>query len=239
MLVIPAIDIIDEKIVRLTEGDYTSSKVYTGSPVKQAEYYSRLGFSRIHIIDLIGSKDGRITTAEIIKAILYSTDLEIEFGGGVRSEKDVELLIQLGIQKIIVGSLPLSNWELFKRIVDKYSPERFVIAADSLNNRIRYKGWTEDSGMDLFEFIRKCSELGLEEFLCTDISKDGKNEGPSFLLYTDLVNEFPDKKIIASGGIRGIEDIQKLENYGLFGAVVGKAIYEGKLTEEELKKIAG
>ncbi len=239
MLVIPAIDIIDSKVVRLSEGKYDSKKIYGDTPIRQAEYFFKLGFSRIHIIDLIGSKEGKVNISDILKSIISTLDVDIQFGGGIRSEEDVEFIHSLGVEKIILGSLPLNDWKLFEKLVASYGPDKFILAADSQNGEIKYKGWTEGSGLNVFDYIEKCAKLGVEEFLCTDISKDGKNEGPSFMLYTDLTINFPTLKIIASGGIRNVEDLKKLEKLGMYAAVVGKAIYEGNIKETELKKIAG
>lgn len=238
MLVIPAIDIIDSKVVRLSEGKYESKKIYGNTPIRQAEYFSKLGFSRIHIIDLLGSKDGRVNISDILKSIIFTLDVDIQFGGGIRTGEDVEFLHTLGVDKIILGSLPLNDWKLFEELVASFGADKFIIAADSQNGEIKYKGWTEGSGLNVFDYIEKCAKLGVEEFLCTDINKDGKNEGPSFMLYTDLTLSFPALKIIASGGIRNAEDIRKLDKMGLYAAVVGKAIYEGNINETELKKIA-
>lgn len=238
MLVIPAIDIIDRKVVRLSEGKFDSLKVYGNTPIKQAEYFAKLGFTRVHIVDLIGSRDGKFNISDILKSIMFTLNVDVQFGGGVRNEEDVEFLHSLQVNKIILGSLPLTDWDLFVKLVDIYGADKFIVAADSLEGEIKIKGWTQNSGMNIFDYIEKCAAVGIEEFLCTDITKDGKNSGPSFALYTDLVLNFPNLKILASGGIRNIADIRKLDKLGLYGAVVGKAIYEGNFTEKELKEIA-
>jgi phosphoribosylformimino-5-aminoimidazole carboxamide ribotide isomerase len=238
MLVIPAIDIIDNKVVRLSEGKYETKKIYGDSPTEQAAYFKGLGFKRIHIIDLIGSKDGNLNVKDILKIISSGLKMEIQFGGGIRTYEDAAGLLSLGVNKLILGSLPLNDWRLFELLLEQFGTEKFIIAADSQNGEIKYKGWTENSGINLFEYIEKCARLGIDEFLCTDISLDGMNMGPAFDLYGKLIEQFEGLNLIASGGLRNLSDIEKLDKIGAYAAVVGKAIYEGNIKEEELKKIA-
>jgi phosphoribosylformimino-5-aminoimidazole carboxamide ribotide isomerase len=238
MLVIPAIDIIDGKVVRLSKGAYDSVVNYSKTPSEQAKIYSELGFEWLHIVDLSGSKEGKINTLEIIDDIKNSTNLKIEFGGGIRSKEDAVLLKDHGVEGIIIGSLAISNKKEFESILDHIKSSQIIIAADVLDYKIRIKGWTEDSMVHLFDHIEYCSKLGIEDFLCTDISVDGMLTGPNIILYEEILNKYPAIKLTASGGVSSIEDILKLREMPIRGAVVGKAIYENKINLEELSKFA-
>lgn len=236
MLIIPAIDIIDNSVVRLSKGKYEDVTKYSRSPLEQAELYNELGFEWLHCIDLMGSKDGEINVAEIIKQIKSETDLKIEFGGGIRLAKDVAELIELGVDRVIIGSMSVKNKSELEKSVDEVSPGRIVIAADILNENIQVKGWTENSGVRISDHIRYCSSLGINTYLVTDIDKDGLLAGPSTDLYAKLLDKFTDIELIASGGVSSMNDLKVLEDLGCNAAVVGKAIYENKIDMEELVK---
>jgi phosphoribosylformimino-5-aminoimidazole carboxamide ribotide isomerase len=238
MLIIPAIDNIDGKVVRLSKGSFDSVVQYSKSPLEQAKSYNDYGFEWIHIVDLSGSKEGKINTAEIIEEIKSSTKLKIEFGGGIRSKSDVLRLNETGVDGIIIGSLSISDRKEFESIFEDIEPKKIIIAADVLNYKIRIKGWTEDSMVHLFDHIEYCSKLGIKDFLCTDISVDGMLTGPNFELYKETIAKYPSIKLTASGGISGINDILELKKLPIRGTVVGKAIYENKINLKELSELA-
>lgn len=238
MLVIPAIDIIDGKVVRLSKGEYNSVVSYDNSPIEQAKIFDDLGFKWLHVVDLSGSKDGNINTKKIIEDIKNQTNLKLEFGGGIRSKSDVISLNNLGVDGIIIGSLSVTNKTEFESIFEKVDSNKIIIAADVLDYTIRIKGWTEDSNIHLFEHIDYCSKFGVQNYLCTDIAVDGMLSGPSFKLYEETIKSYPSIKLTASGGVSNIDDIIKLKKCPYRGVVVGKAIYENKIDLKELAKIA-
>jgi phosphoribosylformimino-5-aminoimidazole carboxamide ribotide isomerase len=226
MLVIPAIDIISNKAVRLTKGDFNSVKQYPDDPLQLVRQFHTAGFKRIHIVDLDASKTGSFTCLELLRKIKNEYEIEIQFGGGVRSEDDVKLLIKVGVDYIILGSVTVKN-EI-----------EFIFAADVLNNEIKIGGWTESTDITIDEYIEKWQKEKIKSFLCTDISKDGMLQGPSFNLYKELMNKYPGVDLIASGGVSQFNDLVKLKKLGLKYAVVGKAFYENKITLEELSQFA-
>lgn len=238
MLIIPAIDIIGGRVVRLKKGDYTSQREYSLTPLEQSGIFYENGFNRIHIVDLIGSKEGKISVLDIIKEIKTKYPVAIQFGGGIRYMEDAIKAIEAGIEKIIVGSISVTNRNEFEKIINLFTPERIIVSADVLKDEIMIKGWKERAGVSIYRHLEYCTFLGLNEFLCTDISKDGMLAGPSFELYSSLQERFPDCKFIASGGISSIQDLKKLKEMNLYAAVTGKAIYENKIDLKELKEIA-
>lgn len=236
MLIIPAIDIIDNSVVRLSKGKYEDVTRYSQTPLEQALQYDELGFEWLHCIDLMGSKEGKINIAGLIREIKAQTNLKIEFGGGIRSAEDVVKLIEKGVDRVIIGSMSIKNQSDFESAVNKVTPERIVIAADVLNFIIQIKGWTEDSGVRITDHITYCRSLGISTYLVTDIDKDGLLAGPSTDLYINLLNEFPDIDLIASGGVSSMKDIKGLAGINCYAAVVGKAIYENKIDLKELAR---
>lgn len=238
MLIIPAIDIIDGKIVRLSKGKYDSVVSYNKTPLEQAKIYNDLGFEWLHVVDLSGSKDGKINTIKIIEEIKTQTNLKLEFGGGIRSKKDVVLLNDLGVDGIIIGSLSVTDKEDFESIFPDVEPDKIIIAADVLDYNIRIKGWTENSNIHLFDHIEYCSNLGIKNYLCTDIAVDGMLTGPNYDLYKKTIEKYPKIKLTASGGVSNINDIIVLKDLPVRGVVVGKAIYENKINLEELADLA-
>lgn len=236
MLVIPAIDILNNKVVRLKKGDYNQVTEYSDSPVKQAQIFKEIGFGLIHVINLTGSRDGKFSINDLLKIIKNEIQIQIQFGGGIRSIDDVESLFEIGIDKIILGSLSITNKPEIENITSFYDPKKIIIAADVLNDLIRVKGWTENSGIKLIDHIKYCCDLGIQEYLCTDISRDGVMKGPNIELYKNLQKEFPGIKLIVSGGIRNLSDIKILNSHNFHAAVVGKAIYENKINLKELKQ---
>ena len=234
MLIIPAIDIYENKVVRLRKGNFEDISYYGFTPLKMSQKYEEHGFRVIHIVDLLGSKTGSFTILNTIEEIKEKTKLEIEFGGGIRSIKSVEELISAGVDKVIIGSLSVKNKKEFELIVDKYSDDKIIIAIDAENEKVKVSGWTEETGVTVSEHINYSMSLGIKRFLCTDISKDGMLRGSNRELYKKLIKDFPSIELIASGGVKDITEIKELNNFGLWGAVVGKAIYEGKINLKEL-----
>ncbi|MCB0732566.1 MAG: 1-(5-phosphoribosyl)-5-[(5-phosphoribosylamino)methylideneamino]imidazole-4-carboxamide isomerase [Ignavibacteriae bacterium] len=238
MLKIPAIDVMDGKIVRLSKGEYDSVVKYDNSPLEQAKIYDNLGFEWLHMVDLSGSKNGKINTQHIVEEIKSNTNLKIEFGGGIRSKKDVVNLNDIGVDGIIIGSLSVTNKKEFESIFSDVNPNKIIIAADVLDYNVRIKGWTEDSNIHLFDHIEYCSNLGIDNYLCTDIAVDGMLTGPSYNLYTSVLEKYPNVKLTASGGVSCMHDVIQLTHLPLRGVVIGKAIYENKINIEELVKLA-
>ena len=238
MLIIPAIDIMDGKVVRLSKGEYNSVVSYDKSPIEQAKIYDSLGFEWLHVVDLSGSKDDNINTKKIIEDIKTQTNLKLEFGGGIRSKHDVVSLNNLGVDGIIIGSLSVTNKDEFKSIFSDVEPDKIIIAADVSEYQIRIKGWTENSNVHLFDHIEFCSNLGINNFLCTDIAVDGMLTGPSLNLYKETIAKYPNIRLTASGGVSSLHDIIQLSEHPIRGVVVGKAIYENKINLEELAKVA-
>ena len=238
MLIIPAIDIMDSKVVRLTKGDYGNKKEYAVSPVEQAGIFFENGFSHLHIVDLSGSKDGSASVLHLIELIKKRCNVTIQLGGGIRKYIDVVKANNCGADKIIIGSLALTDPKEFEKIISSFPIEKIIIAADSLNNEIMIRGWTESSGVNIYKHIEYCSQLGLNDFLCTDIGKDGMLQGVSIDLYANILKKYPHINLIASGGISCLQDIQELKSLGIYAVVVGKAYYENKIGIKELKYIA-
>ena len=238
MIIIPAIDIYENKTVRLKKGKFDDITYYPVSPVQQAEIYVKNGFHRIHIVDLAGSVQGVITVEDILRSIKSGLDVEVEFGGGIRDRAGVEKLFSLGIDRIIIGSLSIKNKPVFEAIIKEFGPEQFIISVDVLDKMVAVHGWTETTSLSLSEHIQYCLSLGLQQFLCTDISKDGMLTGTNTELYAQVMHEFPGIELIASGGIKDLVDIRKLQSMKMYATVVGKAIYENKFTIEELASIA-
>ena len=234
MLIIPAIDILDGKVVRLMKGDFATAKSYSEHPLDQAKVYNDYSFEQVHIVDLSGSKEGKISTIKIIEEIKQKTKLKIEFGGGIRSIHDASYLLSIGVDQIVIGSLPFVNRLEFERVVQIVSPDKIIIAADTKRGEIVMKGWSENSALEISVYITQCIGYGLNNFLITDIDKDGMLEGPNFRLYQNLKDIFPDIFIIASGGISNMNDLIRLDELKCSAAIVGKAIYENKISLKEL-----
>lgn len=237
MLVIPAIDIYKNKTARLFKGKFDEAKFYDNSPLEYAKIFSENNFKLIHIVDLEASVNGIISTKEIIKQIKNETSLKIQFGGGIKKLETAKELIDLGVDKIVIGSISISNKDEFEKIVNEIEIEKIIVATDSKDKKILIKGWLEESKIELEQHVNYCSSLGIKYFLTTDITKDGTLTGPNFNLYQDLIKNFPSLNFIASGGISNIDDVIKLNETNLYATVVGKAIYENKINLKELSKI--
>lgn len=231
---IPAIDIINGQCVRLTKGDYDQKTVYRDSPAEVAREFEELGFKRLHVVDLDGAKSKHIVNTEVLQAITKTTRLRVDFGGGIKTDKDIETAFENGAEMVTVGSIAVTHPERFIAWLQKYGAERLILGADVRNGKISINGWKEDSTEDLLPFLKKYIEAGVKNVLCTEISKDGTLQGPAIELYRSVMKEYPDLHLIASGGVSSIEDIQALNEAGIPAVVFGKAIYEGKINLKEL-----
>lgn len=231
---IPAIDIIDGKCVRLTKGDYDQKTIYNEDPVSQAIEFQRLGFRRLHIVDLDGAKSKHIVNDAVLKAITQATDLTVDFGGGIKSEADIEKAFVAGAHMVTIGSVAVTEPETFLGWLSKYGTDRIILGADVRNGMVSINGWKEDSSEALLPFLEKYINAGVRNVLCTEISKDGTLAGPAIELYRKVMNQYPHLHLIASGGVSCNADICQLENNGIPAVVFGKAYYEGKIDIKEL-----
>jgi phosphoribosylformimino-5-aminoimidazole carboxamide ribotide isomerase len=236
--IIPAIDLMGGKCVRLTQGSYNEKTEYSSSPVEAAKSFEAAGLTRLHLVDLDGAKSGRPQNLEALTAIAKATNLSIDYSGGLRREEHVKAAFGSGADMISIGSLAVKDKELFLGWVEQFGAERILLSADVKDGNVAISGWTQDSGMELFEFLTTYYEHGIRRVICTDISKDGLLEGSSLDLYKKIIEKFPDINLIASGGVTAIDELTQLSQIGIAGAIVGKAIYEGKLTLKELGAFA-
>lgn len=231
---IPAIDIIDGKCVRLTKGDYDQKKVYNENPVEVAQHFESLGFKRLHVVDLDGAKSKHIVNDDMLRAITAATSLVVDFGGGIKTEEDTEKAFDAGAAMVTVGSIAVTNPQLFLNWIEQYGAERLILGADVRNGKISINGWKEDSSEDLLPFLKQYTDKGVRNVLCTEISKDGTLQGPAIDLYQQIMKAYPDMHLIASGGVSCNDDIRALETADIPAVVFGKAFYEGKIKVEEL-----
>ncbi len=230
---IPAIDIIDGRCVRLTKGDYAQKTEY-GAPLAMALEFERLGFTRLHIVDLDGAKSKHIVNDSVLKAISAETSLTVDFGGGIKSDDDIGRAFEAGAAMVTIGSVAVTQPELFHRWLNKYGPERIILGADVRNGRISINGWKEDSTEELLPFLQKYIDMGVKNVLCTEISKDGTLSGPAIDLYKQVMAAYPTLHLIASGGVSSAADITALDRAGIPAVVFGKAIYEGRIDMKAL-----
>lgn len=235
MQIIPAIDIIDGKCVRLTQGDYGQKTIYNENPLEVAKEFEGAGLSRLHLVDLDGAKAGAVKNWKVLEAIAGNTTLVIDFGGGIKKEDDVNLVFNAGAALATIGSLAVKNEALFVEWLQKFGANKFLLGADVKEEKIAVGGWLETTDIWIYDFIAKYEAHGVKQLFCTDVSKDGKLEGPSVELYKNIITKFPDLFFIASGGVSSLEDLEALEAIGCGGAIVGKAIYEGRIKLEQLK----
>lgn len=236
MRIIPAIDIIDGKCVRLSKGDYDTKKIYNENPVEVAKEFEDFGIQYLHLVDLDGAKAKKIINQKVIESIAKNTNLIIDFGGGIRSEEDLQKALNSGAKKVTLGSVAVVNPELCLDWLEKFGAEKLILGADCLDRKIKTSGWLENSETDVVDFIKEYQKKGFKEVVCTDISKDGMLQGPSTALYQEII-ENSTIELIASGGISNIEDVQKMKEIGCAGTIIGKAIYEGRISLEQLSKI--
>ena len=235
MELIPAIDIIDGRCVRLTKGDYDQKTVY-GDPLTMAREFERLGFKRLHVVDLDGAKSRHIVNDSVLKAITTETSLTVDFGGGIKTDDDIGRAFEAGAAMVTIGSVAVTQPELFCRWLNKYGAERIILGADVRNGSISINGWKEDSSEELLPFLKKYIDMGVKNVLCTEISKDGTLSGPAISLYKEIMAAYPGLHLIASGGVSSIDDIVALERAGIPAVVFGKAIYEGRIDLRQLLK---
>lgn len=231
---IPAIDIIDGKCVRLTKGDYDQKKVYNENPVEVAQHFESLGFKRLHVVDLDGAKSKHIVNDGVLRAITAATSLVVDFGGGIKTEEDIEKAFDAGAAMVTVGSIAVTNPQLFLNWIEQYGAEKLILGADVRNGKISINGWKEDSSEDLLPFLKQYTDKGVRNVLCTEISKDGTLQGPAIDLYQQIMKAYPDMHLIASGGVSCNDDIRAVETADIPAVVFGKAFYEGKINVEEL-----
>ncbi|MBO7129787.1 MAG: 1-(5-phosphoribosyl)-5-[(5-phosphoribosylamino)methylideneamino]imidazole-4-carboxamide isomerase [Prevotella sp.] len=231
---IPAIDIINGQCVRLTKGDYNQKTVYRDSPAEVAKEFEAIGFRRLHVVDLDGAKSKHIVNDAVLTAITTETNLAVDFGGGIKTDEDIEKAFAAGAAMVTVGSIAVTQPDLFMGWLEKYGPERMILGADVRHGKISINGWKEDSTEDLLPFLRKYIEAGVRNVLCTEISKDGTLSGPAVDLYSEVMNTYPDLHLIASGGVSSLDDIKALDAAGIPAVVFGKAIYEGRINLHEL-----
>jgi phosphoribosylformimino-5-aminoimidazole carboxamide ribotide isomerase len=235
MEIIPAIDILEGKCVRLTQGDYSQKKIYNEKPLEVAKEFEDAGLKRLHLVDLDGAQAGKVINWKALESIAGKTSLIIDFGGGVKTEKDIEIIFESGGALITIGSMAVKEEEIFISWLKKYGANKFLLGADVKEERIAVHGWQETTNIWIYDFIQKYIEVGMKQIFCTDVAKDGALEGPSTELYKNIIEKFPELHFIASGGVSSIKDLYKLENINCKGVIIGKAIYEGRIKLAELK----
>lgn len=232
---IPAIDIIDGKCVRLTKGDYGQKKVYNDDPLAQAKEFEKLGMKRLHVVDLDGAKAKHVVNVDVLRGITAATGLKVDFGGGIKSDDDIEKAFAAGASLVTIGSIAVSQPDTFMRWLDRYGADKVILGADVRNGLVSINGWKEDTSEKLLPFLARYVKAGVKNVLCTEISRDGTLSGPSTDLYREVMEAFPGIHLIASGGVGRNEDIIELDEAGIPAVVFGKAWYEGKINLEELK----
>lgn len=236
MRIIPAIDIIDRKVVRLSEGDYNRATTYNNDPVETAKQFEDYGITHLHLVDLDGARSQGIVNYKVLENICKATNLKVDFGGGIKSEKDIQIAFKSGARQITGGSIAIKNPELFKRWIDMYGSDRIILGADSKNRKIATNGWLETSDSDVVDFIQQYLSEGVEYVICTDITKDGMLNGPALELYEEIISA-TNVKLIASGGVSNVGDLIRLKKLGCEGAIVGKALYEGRISLNQLQEL--
>lgn len=235
MEIIPAIDIIEGKCVRLTHGDYNRKKIYNEHPLEVAKEFEDAGLQRLHLVDLDGARAGAVKNWKVLEAIAGKTALVVDFGGGIKSEKDLSVVFDSGAVLATIGSMAVKEADVFSDWILRYGPERFFLGADVKKEKITVSGWQEQTDIWVYDFIEQYMQKGLNQIFCTDVSKDGALEGPSVELYGNIVKKFPALHFVASGGVSSADDLYQLEEAGCKGVIIGKAIYEGRISLGELK----
>ena len=240
MRIIPAIDIIDGKCVRLTKGDYSTKKIYNENPLEVAKEFEASGIEFLHVVDLDGAKASQIMNYKVLEQIASKTNLKIDFGGGLKSNKDLEIAFNSGANQITGGSIAVKNSDIFESWIERYGAQKIILGADfypdSVGGKIAINGWQEESTLELIPFIKGYQEKGIQYVICTDISKDGMLQGPSFNVYKEILTEFKNVKLIASGGISTFDELPRLAENGCEGVIIGKAIYENKISLKQLEQ---
>ena len=240
MRIIPAIDIIDGKCVRLTKGDYSTKKIYNESPLEVAKEFEAAGIEYLHVVDLDGAKASQIINYKVLEQIASKTSLKIDFGGGLKSDKDLEIAFNSGAHQITGGSIAVKNSDIFESWIEKYGAQKIILGADfypdNVGGKIATNGWQEESTLELIPFIKGYQDKGIQYVICTDISKDGMLQGPSFEVYKKIISEVKNVKLIASGGISTFDELPRLAENGCEGVIIGKAIYEKKISLKQLEQ---
>ena len=235
---IPAIDLIEGKCVRLTQGDYATSHVYAEDPVDMARRFEDMGFTRLHLVDLDGAKSRHVVNDHVLKSITRTTKLIVDFGGGVKTDDDMSRVLDAGAEMVTCGSIAVTQPDTVLGWMERYGAEHLILGADAKDGKISINGWQEDSAYELMPFLQRYLDAGMMHVLCTDISRDGMLQGPATALYSSIMQAFPHCRLIASGGVSCIEDILQLDKAGVPAVVFGKAIYEGKIDMKELAEMA-
>lgn len=233
--IIPAIDLIDGKCVRLSQGNYEAKTIYNENPVEVAKSFEAIGIKRLHVVDLDGAKAGKIINIKTLEQISAATNLEIDFGGGVKTENDIELVLNAGAKYVTIGSMAVKQQELVAQWLNKYGFEKFFLGIDVKGEFVATNGWLETSTKTIYDVLDFYNGMGFNYFFCTDISKDGMLQGISETLYSNVIAKYKDLNLVASGGVSSVKDIDSAKRIGCSGAIVGKAIYENRITNEELK----
>ncbi|MCL4151972.1 UNVERIFIED_CONTAM: hypothetical protein GTU68_050604 [Idotea baltica] len=236
MRIIPAIDIIDGKCVRLSKGDYSTKKIYNESPLEVAKQFEDHGIKHLHLVDLDGAKASHIVNYKVLESIASKTNLEIDFGGGLKSDDDLKIAFNSGAKQITGGSIAVKDADTFKSWITNYGANKIILGADAMGEKIAISGWLEESDKELIPFIQAYQKEGIEYVICTDISKDGMLQGPSFELYQRILKDTPKIKLIASGGISTFDELPKLAELGCEGTIIGKAIYENRISLKQLEE---
>lgn len=235
MRIIPAIDIIDGKCVRLSKGDYDTKKVYNENPLEVAKEFEAHGIRYLHLVDLDGAKSKHIVNHRILEQIASKTDLKIDFGGGLKTDDDLRIAFESGASQITGGSIAVKDKAVFGQWLATHGAEKIILGADAMDGKVAVSGWQEESKEDVLPFIRSYHDTGIAYVICTDISKDGMLEGPSFKLYETILKSCPNIKLIASGGVSHFDELPKLADLGCEGVIIGKAIYENRIDLKQLE----
>ncbi len=235
--IIPSIDLVDGKCVRLTQGNFEEKKIYDSDPVAVAKRFAEAGIERLHLVDLDGAKAGKVINHQILERIAAETKLKIDFGGGIKSDDDIQKVFDCGANQVTAGTIAVQNPKLVLSWIQKFGRDKIILGADVLNGIVRINGWVNPSEIKLFDFITNYQWHGIRYVLCTDIEKDGMMKGSSVDLYKSIIKQFPEMRVIASGGVSSIEEIKQLNKIGCYGVVIGKAIYENLISLEDLAKL--
>lgn len=238
MEIIPAIDIIEGKCVRLTHGDYSQKKVYNENPLEVAKQFEDAGLKRLHLVDLDGAREGKVRAWKVLESIAGKTAMAIDFGGGIKAEKDLQIVFDSGAALATIGSMAVKEKETFAQWLQKFGAEKFFLGADVKAEKITVSGWTEQTDIWIYDFMEEYIRKGVKQIFCTDVSKDGALQGPATELYKNILEKFPELHFVASGGVSSVDDVYRLQDAGCKGVIIGKAIYEGLISLGDLKKWA-
>lgn len=238
MHIIPAIDLIDGKAVRLTQGDYSQKKEYNARPLEVAQQFEDAGLTRLHLVDLDGAKAKRVINWKVLELIAGKTSLHVDFGGGVQSDEDLQIAFECGAKQITGGSIAVKQPDVMERWLSQHGSGKIILGADAKNEKIAVSGWEEGTDVWVYDFVQNWVEKGIQYVISTDVAKDGLLQGPSFDLYRTMQDQLPKLNIVASGGVSTMADVETLADMNLFGVIIGKAIYEGRVTLKELSRFA-